>query len=212
MIGFWFMGNKMFTGLIEKISKIRARTLSSLSVDNVFEDGSIRTGDSVAVNGVCLTVSRFNAKTLIFEVSPETFSRTNLKFIPLGSFVNLERALKADARLGGHFVSGHVDAAGILESVSSQGDFRLMRFRGPESPFLIEKGSVAVNGVSLTSYNISCGSFLVSVINHTLKSTNLQYLNAGDRVNIEFDLLAKYALSGKKSRIDKEFLKENGFL
>ncbi|GAB4028569.1 MAG: riboflavin synthase [Elusimicrobiota bacterium] len=202
----------MFTGLIEKISKIRDRSLISLTIDNVFEEGSIKTGDSLAVNGVCLTVSSFSEKSLIFEVSPETFSRTNLKLIPLESFVNLERALKLGERLGGHFVSGHVDASARLKSVSRQGDFRLMRFTCHQSPFLVEKGSVAVNGVSLTCYSISSGSFLVSVIGHTLKSTNLQYLNAGDNVNIEFDILAKYALGGKKNHINTEFLKENGFL
>ncbi len=201
----------MFTGLIEKTAKFIEKKNGFLKIENPF-GSEVTKGDSIAVNGVCLTVDSLDKEKLIFSVSNETLSRTNLGLLKTLSVVNLERALKLSDRLGGHFVTGHVDSLGELEKNSIDGNSRIMKFTYPNSSFTVEKGSIAVNGISLTCYDIRNGSFRVSVIAHTFENTNLKFMRVRDKVNLEFDLLAKYSKNtAKVSNITKDFLKENGF-
>ncbi len=180
-------------------------------------------GESIAVNGVCLTARDIEGRRFMVDVSPESLSRTGLGSLQPGSLVNLERALKLSDRLGGHLVSGHVDALGRVEERRAAGNFTLFTFSLPRSlvKYVIEKGSVAINGISLTVNSCEGELFTVSIIPHTLAVTNLGELKPGDRVNIEVDIIGKYvekmvmhtpdsAESG--SKINSAFLAEHGFL
>lgn len=189
----------MFTGLIEETGSCLwlRRTAQgiqlSLLVDRVAR--GIRAGDSIAVNGCCLTVATHRKEALVFDLLEETLRRTNLGGLKPGDRVNLERALPADGRLGGHFVQGHVDETAEVLAVESAGaDTRLDFSLSPVSePYVAYKGSIAVNGVSLTVAEALPGRFAVWLIPHTRSATNLGLLKPGDRVNIEADILAKYA-------------------
>ena len=188
----------MFTGLIEEIGSvlwIRATergTELEIAAPRIAKN--IRTGHSVAVNGCCLTVTAHRAGQITFDLLEETLERTNLKNLRRESFVNLERALPADGRLGGHFVQGHIDCAvPVLAFEEVAGDYRLEIELPPEfSHYVVFKGSIAVNGISLTVAEILPESFAVWVIPHTRRSTNLQSTVPGDQLNVEFDILAKY--------------------
>ena len=188
----------MFTGLIEEIGSvlwIRATergTELEIAAPRIAKN--IRTGHSVAVNGCCLTVKAHRAEQVTFDLLEETLERTNLKNLRRESFVNLERALLADGRVGGHFVQGHIDCAvPVIAFEEAAGDYRLEIALPPEfSHYVVFKGSVAVNGISLTVAEILPESFAVWVIPHTRRSTNLQGTVPGDQVNVEFDILAKY--------------------
>jgi len=188
----------MFTGLIEEIGSvlwIRATergTELEIAAPGIAKN--IRTGHSVAVNGCCLTVTAHRAGQITFDLLEETLERTNLKNLRRESFVNLERALPADGRLGGHFVQGHIDCAvPVLAFEETAGDYRLEIELPPEfSHYVVFKGSIAVNGISLTVAEILPESFAVWVIPHTRRSTNLQSTVPGDQLNVEFDILAKY--------------------
>jgi riboflavin synthase len=188
----------MFTGLIEEIGKvlwIRATERGTeLEIAAPGIARSIRTGHSVAVNGCCLTVKVHRAEQITFDLLEETLERTNLKNLRRESPVNLERAVPADGRLGGHFVLGHIDCATrIISFEEADGDFRLEVELPPEfSHYVVFKGSIAVNGISLTVTEVLPESFAVWIIPHTRRNTNLQTTQAGDQVNIEFDILAKY--------------------
>lgn len=180
-------------------------------------------GESIAVNGVCLTARDIKGNRFLVDVSPESLSRTGLGGLQTGSRVNLERALRLSDRLGGHMVSGHVDALGKVEDRRSHGDFTLFFFSLDRSlmKYVIEKGSIAINGVSLTVNSVDGEKFSVSIIPHTLSVTTLGELQPGDTVNIEVDIIGKYVEkllmdktvgSGSGSRINAAFLAENGFL
>jgi riboflavin synthase len=188
----------MFTGLIEEIGKvlwIRATERGTeLEIAAARIARGIRTGDSVAVNGCCLTVKVHRAEQITFDLLQETLERTNLKNLRRESLVNLERAVPADGRLGGHFVLGHIDcAARVISLEEADGDFRLEVQLPPEfSHYVIFKGSIAVNGISLTVAEVLPESFACWIIPHTRRNTNLQSTQPGDQVNIEFDILAKY--------------------
>ena len=188
----------MFTGLVEEVGKVVSITRDSkggvLEVGCSFED--LKVGDSVSVNGACLTVVRLGDGTAHFEVSPETFSRTNLKALKRGDFVNLERALRADSRLGGYFVLGHVDFTARIVSFRDLGEHRelLIELPSPYRKHFVEKGSVAIDGISLTVNRVSEGSVSINVIPHTYESTNLKYRKPGDEVNVETDIIGKYVL------------------
>ena len=190
----------MFTGLIEEIGKI-AKILTgnkSLKIkvlaSKVIED--IKIGDSVAINGTCLTVVELFNDGFSFDVSQETLNRTNLKNLKIGDFVNLERALKVSDRLGGHIVQGHVDTTSVITGLIPYGEHTLLKIKLPENykNFVIEKGSIAVDGISLTINKIENKEIYINVIPHTMESTNLQYRKVGDTVNLEFDILGKYVL------------------
>jgi riboflavin synthase len=192
----------LFTGLTESLGTLRrfADTPAGrhLHIDSpgiaAAQGDSIAVGDSVAVNGCCLTVAEISDSSLRFDLLHETLARTNLGSLASGSRVNLERALAANARLGGHFVQGHVDCTAAVLHISEQGPDLGLTFELPQefSRYAVAKGSIAINGVSLTIAALDTDRFTVWIIPHTRAQTNLGDLQAGDRVNLEFDLLAKY--------------------
>ena len=187
----------MFTGIVQSLGRVVSRTGSELvvSAGSTFAPDPLQTGESIAVNGVCLTLlPGSESESMRFEVSPETFARTSLGTLRDGSAVNLERAMSVSGRLGGHIVQGHVDASGILVSRRSEGEFQVLRFQAPPEydRLLIDKGSIAVDGVSLTVVRPENGVFDVWLVPHTLDNTNLGSLAPGDSVNLEFDVLGKY--------------------
>ncbi len=205
----------MFTGLIEDVGKVfdmrRGGTNTSLSVETKLE--GIKLGDSVAVNGACLTAVEVKKGLVAFDVSEETLKRTNLKLLKRGDFVNLERALTLDKPLGGHIVQGHVDTTGRIEELRPIGEHYLLKIRFDErySPYTVEKGSIAVDGISLTINRVGEGWVEINVIPHTYKNTNLKYRRRGDLVNLEFDILGKYVVN----YLRRVFKRENtlrGFL
>lgn len=202
----------MFTGIIEAIGNIKAVAKGGLEIA-VPAGWTLSEGESVAVSGACLTVASHGRGLASFAVSPETFVKTRLGALKAGAAVNLERALAVGARLGGHFVTGHVDGAARLLSVRDEGNSRLLELERGPAAVMAEKGSVALDGVSLTVYAVKDSSFKVSVIPHTWENTTLKGLKAGALLNVEYDILGKYAAAGAKpSAITRDFLKSNGFL
>ena len=188
----------MFTGLVREIGEVgwlrRTDQAVQLMVNAPRTASRVARGDSVAVNGCCLTVATHRDKQLMFDLLEESLGRTNLGRVKPGDPVNLERALRVDGRLGGHFVQGHVDCTAEVLSVTEKGpDVRLeIALAGEFARYAAFKGSIAVNGVSLTIAELAAGSFTVWIIPHTLDATNLGDLQDGDIVNLEFDVLAKY--------------------
>lgn len=219
----WDMWGEMFTGIVEETGtvenlgqggggyrlRVRAR--------KVTED--VKLGDSIAVNGVCLTVTAFDANSFSVGLSPETLRRTNLGEMKPGDRVNLERALRPSDRMGGHYVQGHVDGVGVVTERRREGDSLLMRVRVPEeiSAYIVEKGFIAVDGVSLTVTGCGTDWFSVSLIAFTQQAVTLAEKGVGDRVNLEVDIIGKYVQSflarrGTQRGITAEFLAEEGFL
>src|SRR5947207_2968082 len=188
----------MFTGLIEEVgtvSSIHEREHSKqLQIVAPRTARKLRVGDSVAVNGCCLTLSAHRADQLTFDLLGETLARTNLKMLKRDSSVNLERALRGDGRLGGHFVQGHVDCTSrVISFEQRRGDHRLAVELPTEfARYVACKGSIAIDGISLTIAEFSPQSFAVWIIPHTKRHTNLHHAEAGEVVNLEFDILAKY--------------------
>jgi riboflavin synthase len=185
----------MFTGLIEEVGTVEAIDRAGrLEISTNTVGAQVQNGDSVAVNGCCLTVARQSGGELGFDVLQESFNRTNLKNLRAGSPVNLERAVAAGAPLGGHFVQGHVDCAAPILSVEESGaDLRLeIALPAEFAHYIAFKGSIAVDGISLTVAEVLPESFAVWVIPHTRVQTNLATARTGALVNLEFDLLAKY--------------------
>ena len=208
----------MFTGIIEEIGKVLTITEKKAVIECKMVLENTKIGDSIAVNGVCLTVTAIDNSSFTADVSPETFMVTALNELKPASSVNLERAMPADGRFGGHIVAGHVDGIGKVGNVSpNNGFFDLSIELNPrEARYVVKKGSIAVNGVSLTVANTSGNAIKIAVIPHTFRNTCLRELQAGNYVNIEVDILAKYvekflSTSDNKSRIDMDFLKRNGF-
>ncbi len=175
-------------GVVAKISG-KAMTVRASTVT---ED--LKLGDSIAVNGTCLTAVSFSGSEFSVDLSPETMRRTSLGQLSEGRPVNLERALLVSDRMGGHIVQGHVDGTGRIMSAKPEGDSIIFRIRVPKrlNRYIVEKGFVAVDGISLTVVKRSASSFTIAVIPYTLNNTNLASLSAGDRVNLEADILAKY--------------------
>ncbi len=188
----------MFTGLIEEVGSVvtfaPAKDAWSLQLAAKLVPSDVAVGDSVAVNGCCLTVTRFDAGHLGFDLLEETRRLTNFSELKPGSAVNLERSLKPESRLGGHFVSGHIDALGRVEIFEARGKDHYLRVASPAGSgrYLVSKGSIAIDGISLTVAEVSGDSFAVWLIPHTLAATNLREKKTGSAVNLEFDLLAKY--------------------
>jgi riboflavin synthase len=189
----------MFTGIIESIGRIRA--LEPLGGDvrlhidtGTLDMGDVVLGESIAVSGVCLTVIAFDAASFAADVSTETLSRTTLGGLTPGAPVNLERAMRADGRFGGHMVSGHVDGVGEVVSISADARSQRWRFRVPAalSRYIAEKGSVCIEGTSLTVNAVDADHFEVNLVPHTVTHTNFGALGVGARVNIEVDLVARY--------------------
>lgn len=196
----------MFTGLVEAIGIIDSVRPEGPGVRLLVRSGDVAAdanlGNSIALSGCCLTVVEIRGEILGFDAGSETLSRTSLGKLVPGSRVNLERSLKVGDRLGGHYVSGHIDALGTLETVKQEGDWAFYWFRVPQalSRQMASKGSIAVDGVSLTLVDVEPGQFSVALIPHTLEVTTLGKLIPGDTVNIETDILAKYVEQQLKFR------------
>jgi len=188
----------MFTGLIESVGTVRSFEKRGDAARLTLETpmaGFLSLGESLAVNGCCLTVTDRDEREAHFDLLVETLNRTNLGVLSPAARVNLERALRADGRFGGHFVQGHIDTTAEVIKVDAKGDDLNLVIMIPSggASYFIEKGSVAVNGVSLTVASLEDDRFGLWIIPHTLRETNLGDLKAGDRVNLEYDMLAKYA-------------------
>jgi riboflavin synthase len=188
----------MFTGLVERLVEVKAIVPEPPGVRLLIRDpeiaGSTKVGDSIALNGCCLTAVGVDADSLAFQAGEETLSRTNLGELQPGDMVNLERALRAGHSIGGHYVTGHIDAVGIVDKRIEEVDWCTMWFRAPAPQLrqMASKGSVAVDGVSLTLVDVEHDLFSVALIPHTLAVTTLGRRQVGDRVNLETDILAKY--------------------
>ncbi len=206
----------MFTGIIEEVGKvISSAEKLTIAADNVLE--GMQQGDSMAVNGVCLTVTSFDDKSFSADVMPETLDKTNLGLLRPGDAVNLERPLAANGRLGGHLVQGHIDDRARVGSVSRRGEALLLSFNAPPKlmPYIVEKGFVAVDGVSLTVVSRDSSSFQVSIVGYTREHTTLGNRGVGEVVNLEVDIIAKYVEQLTKPHsggITIDFLQEHGFL
>ncbi|MCH7737206.1 MAG: riboflavin synthase [Chloroflexi bacterium] len=187
----------MFTGIVEEVGVVAKISDNSMTVraKKVTED--LKLGDSIAVNGACLTAVSLDRAQFSVDLSPETMRRTSLGRLTEGGPVNLERALLAGDRMGGHIVQGHVDGTGRIMSTKAEGDSIIFRIRVPKrlNRYIVEKGFVAVDGISLTVVKRGASSFTLAVIPYTLNNTNLAALSVGDRVNLEADILAKYVES-----------------
>ncbi len=213
----------MFTGIIEEIGSVllikRNKISCELHIACALITQDLKIGDSIAVNGACLTVTQFDNKHFVADAVAETMHRTTLSELIVGSKVNLERALTLNSRLGGHLVSGHVDTKGMIKNITNQENavWFTVELHPEYARYIVAKGSVALNGVSLTVVEVQNYWFSVSVIPHSLHHTTLKYLKTGDHVNIECDLTAKYIekfmmnYDTKQQRISADFLKENGF-
>lgn len=206
----------MFTGLIEKIATIKNFSITSNGARILFgaDFKDVKIGDSIAINGVCLTMTSVDNGSYSADVMKETLDISNLKHLKIGDEVNLERAMKLSSRLDGHIVSGHIDCVATVKSIVQDGFSKRISFNC-NTELIIKKGSIAINGVSLTVTKVDGDSFEVSLIPETIKDTNLKNLKIGDIVNIEYDLFAKYikkfCTNKKESKLTFEFLKENGF-
>lgn len=195
----------MFTGLIEAVGEVlelkptpvgaRLRIGTSLAAE-------LTSGDSVAVNGVCLTIIAVSGDELNADIGPETLRVTTLGGVGPGLLVNLERPLRADSRLGGHFVQGHVDGTGVIEEVRPEGDFTWLTVSFPDDlrPFLIHRGSIAVDGISLTIAGLGHNQLDVQIVPHTREHTNLRHVKLKDRVNLECDILGKHVVRAVETR------------
>ena len=217
----------MFTGLIEAVGRIRELKKQGdntrLYIDTGTLDlGDVKLGDSIAVSGVCLTVITLTPNSFAADVSPETLSRTTLGALAQGSAVNLEKALLPTTRLGGHLVSGHVDGVGTVQKRESDGTSTRFWIEAPKdlAKYIAEKGSICIDGVSLTVNGVNSATFELTIIPHTATHTTFSELQSGRRVNIEVDVLARYlerlqlgdrAAESKPEPITHEFLARHGF-
>ena len=196
----------MFTGLIEDVGKIVSLRLieraAVLTVKTRLSVGAMELGASIAVNGACLTVVKKGRGEFTVDMSPETLKRTSLKVLRAGSLVNLERPMRLSDRLGGHLVTGHVDGVAKVAAIEKKGEFTFFKFRLPRrlGGFLVSKGSVAVDGISLTVNECGARQFSVAIIPFSLQHTNLRGRRVGDKVNIETDLIGKYVSNLMKRR------------
>lgn len=216
----------MFTGIVEEMGTIeKMQNVSEQAVqltikaEKVIEDVNI--GDSISVNGICLTVTNFTKGSFQVDAMPETIKSTSLQMLKPGSQVNLERAMAANGRFGGHFVSGHVDGTGIILEKKQQENAIYYDIQIPEelARFLMHKGSITVDGTSLTLFGVNKNIFTISLIPHTVTETVLGGKGIGDIVNIECDMLAKYVQNmlqaqqtDQSEKIDEKFLQTNGFM
>jgi len=193
----------MFTGIVEELGVVAKISNNAMTVQASKVTEDLKLGDSIAVNGTCLTAVNFSRTEFSVDLSPETMRRTSLGQLSEGSPVNLERALLASDRMGGHIVQGHVDSTGRVMSSKVDGDSIIFRIRVPKrlNPYIVEKGFIAVDGISLTVVKRGASSFTLAVIPYTLKNTNLASVSIGDRVNLEADILAKYV----ESLLDRKY-------
>jgi riboflavin synthase len=221
----------LFTGIIEEIGSMRAIAMQgqamilSIGAKRILED--VHLGDSISVNGVCLTVVKFDGSSITVDVMPETFRRTTLRKLHTGESVNLERAMAAGGRFGGHIVQGHVDSIGTITSRANEQNAVVYEVEPADKTilrYMIPHGSITIDGISLTLVHVAEQRFTVSIIPHTLAQTVLQNKKPGDEVNLEADVLGKYmekllnnrhnreAPGHKPGMLTEAFLAENGFM
>ncbi|WP_141501010.1 riboflavin synthase [Paenibacillus luteus] len=219
----------MFTGLVEEVGKMKGikkqgEAMRLVIGASLVTDG-VLLGDSISVNGVCLTVTSFDATSFAADVMPETYRKSNLCELRTGERVNLERAMQAGGRFGGHIVQGHIDGTGKIinrETDANAVVFKVQLDEGELLRYVIPKGSITIDGISLTVVDTASNTFTVSIIPHTLAQTALQHKHAGDTVNIENDVIGKYVdhllhfkqpeSARPESKLSTSFLMENGFL
>lgn len=215
----------MFTGIVEEVGRVQNLKKGTNSVvitiggHIIFED--LRIGDSVAVNGICVTVIDFTSNSFRADIMHETLRRSSLGNLKIGSHVNLERALANNGRFGGHIVSGHIDGTGEIfkKEQDDNAIWYTIKANGTIMKYMIEKGSIAIDGISLTIAKVSEKDFSVSVIPHTMKATNLLERGVGEIINLENDIVGKYIekligpvyIQKRESKITKEFLQEFGY-
>ena len=211
----------MFTGIIEEIGTFGGLSGGTITIGAKLVQSDAHIGDSIAVNGICLTVTQFDARGFRAAVMPETVRRTSLAGLTHGAPLNLERALLPTTRLGGHFVSGHIDGVGEITEMRAEGNAILMTVAADDEILrgIVEKGSVALDGISLTVARVGTTDFTVSLIPHTRTVTNLGAKRVGSPLNIETDILGKYALkllggesfAATSAGLTRDFLLKNGF-
>ena len=206
----------MFTGIIEETGTLIKIGGGNITIEcrKILEDMKI--GDSISTNGICLTVTKFDNKSFSADVMPETIRRTSLENLKSGDVINLERALRLCDRLGGHIISGHIDGVGTIKSMKPEGNAIIVTIKTEKDllRYIAAKGSIALDGMSLTVVNVNDIDFSVSLIPHTRDVTNFKYKKIGSPVNIEIDVLARYIerlMNFKSSTITKDFLISNGF-
>ena len=192
----------MFTGIIKKTSKIKniKPSKGGMFLEVLNNLGKLKLGESISVNGVCSTVKK-SGKDIIFEYMPETLKISNLSLLKKGDIVNLEQSMILTDRLDGHIVLGHIDTKGEIMKITKEGNSKVFRIKVPNKKFMklvVYKGSVAVEGISLTVVKVSKHSFFVKAIPYTIENTNLKFKKIGDMLNLEFDILAKYANANQK--------------
>lgn len=208
----------MFTGIIEEVGQISAITDTNIKIKSKIILDDLKIGDSIAVNGVCLTVINFDKQYFTANVSQETYRVTTLSKLKIHDNVNLERAMSSNGRFGGHIVSGHIDTLGNVVSIKQHSEFYdfIVKIPSQYTQYTVKKGSIAINGISLTIADIDKDLLKCAIIPHTFNNTTLKDLKINDNVNLEFDIFAKYVekfLSTKNnSNISLEFLQENGFV
>jgi len=217
----------VFTGLVEGLGKVKSVVQKAkgftVEIEPSFSLDDTKIGDSIAVDGACLTVTNLSKNSFFAEVSPETLKRTTLKTKKVGDFVNLERALRLGDRLGGHLVSGHIDGIGVIKDIKKLQDFFKIKVELPKelSIYTVEKGSIAIDGISLTINKVFENSIELMIIPHTFEVTTLKFKKVGDLVNVEVDMIAKLVYkwlspytesSSKKKGLTLELLKEHGFI
>lgn len=208
----------MFTGIVQETGKVRTATAGRLEVSAGEITAGMRRGDSVTVNGVCLTVTDFNDNSFAVDVMPETLRRTNLGQLRVGDRVNLERAVALGEPMGGHLVQGHIDGTGKIAAVTPESGASIFRIEAPAEVmhYTVPKGFIAVDGISLTIADRDERSFRVSIVAYTGQSTTLGEKKAGDTVNLEADIIGKYVAQFTRSQaqnagITAKFLEEHGF-
>ena len=211
----------MFTGIIEEVGKFGGLSGGNIAIGAKIVQSDAQIGDSIAVNGICLTVTQFDTRGFRAAVMPETVRRTSLAGLMRGAPLNLERALLPTTRLGGHFVSGHIDGVGEITEMRTEGNAILMTVAADAAILrgIVEKGSVALDGISLTVARVGTSDFTVSLIPHTRTVTNLGAKRIGSPLNIETDILGKYALkllggentAARSTGLTRDFLLQHGF-
>jgi len=213
-------GERMFTGIIEEVGAFEGFAGGEITVGAHLVVSDAHIGDSIAVNGICLTVTHFDARGFRADVMPETVRRTSLAGLSRGAPLNLERALLPTTRMGGHFVSGHIDGVGRIARIREEGNAILMTVTADAEILrgIVPKGSVALDGISLTVAAVTAADFTVSLIPHTRTVTNLGAKHTGGSINIETDILGKYALKllagstvERPGGVTQEMLLQNGF-
>lgn len=207
----------MFTGIVEEVGILSSVLTQPKGINftiacSIIPQG-LKVGDSVAVNGICLTVTNFSPHSITATAMPVTLEKTTALNWRVGAKLNLERALLIGGRLDGHLVQGHVDCVLLVREVIANGEETVITVILPEdyANFVVSQGSVAIDGVSLTISRLTMSSFSVSLVEHTQDTVNLRYLKPGKKVNVEFDIFGKYILQANRKRITESFLIENGF-